>query len=449
MARTNKKTTLPKQKTNEGGWAFPGLTPVQALRRSVMSCLLWEREFYEDGHAIADRIVLAARAVTPKQLADTAVEARKVMNLRHVPLLLLCVLCETGAGDRLVSDTIAKVISRADELAEFVAIYARHNKVPPSQVKKKLSAQAKKGLALAFVKFEAYNLAKYNRAGDVKLRDVMFLAHPKAKDKAQQATFKLLAANKLPPPDTWEVALSAGADKKATFLRMLDEKTLGYFALLRNLRNMVEAGIEPAYLAPFVEKGEGREKILPFRYIAAAPACPSMERSLDIAMQSAIKALPILGGKTAILVDISPSMNDKLSGKSDLRRVDAACALAAVINAQTVRVWSFSNDIKEVPPRAGMAMVDAIQKSQRPDGTRLTEALNGVNKIWPTYDRIIVITDEQSGCENAPAPVKGSTAYMINVASSKNGVGYGGSWLHLDGFSENVLRYIHERETQG
>lgn len=448
MAKTNKRTSTPKQKTHNQGWAFPHITPLQMLRRSVMSCLLWEDTFYEDGQSIAERIVTAARAVEPEQLASVAVEARKVMNLRHVPLLLLAVLCETGSGSSLVSETIAKVISRADELAEFVSVYAKHNKVPPSQVKKKLSAQAKKGLALAFNKFDGFHLAKYNRDGAVKLRDVLFLSHPKAKNVEQDMVFKQLAANALPSPDTWEVALSGGADKKATFLRLLDERKLGYFALLRNLRNMVDAGIEPAYLAEHVEKGEGRERILPFRYIAAARACPSMEKSLDIAMQASIKALPILSGKTAVLVDISPSMDDKLSGKSDLRRVDAACALASVINAENVRVWSFSNDTKEVPPRSGMAMVDAIQKSQRPNGTELTKAVNQVNQTWPTYDRIIVITDEQSGCDRAPAPVKGAKGYMINVASYQNGVGYGGAWLHLDGFSENVLRYIHELETQ-
>ena len=445
MEKTNKKTSAPKQSTHEQGWAFPHQTPIQALRRSVMSCLLWENSFYEDGTDIADRIVIAARAVTPKQLADVAVEARKVMNLRHVPLLLLSVLCETGSGNGLVSDTIAKVISRADELAEFVAVYAKHNKVPPSQVKQKLSAQAKKGLAKAFLKFDGYHLAKYNRDGDVKLRDVMFLCHPKATNVEQETTFKLLAANTLPSPDTWEVALSAGADKKATFLRLLEEGKLGYFALLRNLRNMTEAGIDPIYLQKFVEEGKGREKILPFRYIAAARACPSLEPSLDVAMQAAIKALPILSGKTAVLVDVSGSMDDKLSGKSDLTRIDAAAALAAVMNAEFTRVWSFSNDIKEVPARKGMAMIDAIDRSQPHGGTELSKAIEQVNKLYK-YDRIIVITDEQSGCDRAPAPLKDSKSYMINVASYKNGVGYGKAWLHLDGFSENVLRFIHEME---
>lgn len=34
---------------------------------------------------------------------------------------------------------------------------------------------------------------------------------------------------------------------------------------------------------------------------------------------------------------------------------------------------------------------------------------------------------------------------MINVASYRNGVGYG-KWTHIDGFSEGVLKFIHALE---
>ena len=60
------------------------------------------------------------------------------------------------------------------------------------------------------------------------------------------------------------------------------------------------------------------------------------------------------------------------------------------------------------------------------------------------HDRLIVITDEQSH-DAVPQPVA-KAAYMINVASNRNGVGYG-RWTHIDGFSESVLRFIHEVES--
>lgn len=438
--KLNQKTVY-KTQTHEGGAAFPHMKPIEALRRSVMSCLLWEREAYEDGKNIADRIAELAMMVTPAQLSELAIEARKTFNLRHVPLLLAALLCKRDHRSALVSDTIAAVIQRADELAEFVAVYAHVNGVAPDKVKKKLSAQAKKGLAKAFVKFDAYQLGKYNRDGAIKLRDVLFLCHAKPKDSEQGAVWKQLVEGKLASPDTWEVALSAGADKKETFTRLLKENNLGYLALLRNLRNMSDAGVDESLIKGALETARGREKVLPFRFIAAARACPRYEPLLDVAMADAILALPKLKGRTVVLVDVSGSMDERLSAKSDLRRIDAAAALGSVVNAENLRVFTFSNMIREVAPRRGMAGVDAVIKSQPHQGTHLREALIQIHASVE-YDRIIIITDEQTSDGITDPKGKG---YLINVASAKNGVGYG-KWTHLDGFSENVLRFITETE---
>lgn len=220
--------------THEGAPAAI-LSAEQRLRRSVLSCLLWEDEFYEDGESIAERIYTLALEVEANMVAALAIEAREQMKLRHAPLILLCALIK--AGGPLVAPTIERVVQRADELSELVSIYWRDGKKP-------LSKQMKLGLARAFTKFDAYALAKYDRAGPVRLRDVLFLTHAKPKDEAQAELWKQLAAGTLPSPDTWEVALSAGADKAATFARLLSEHKLGYLALLRNLRNMDQAGVE-------------------------------------------------------------------------------------------------------------------------------------------------------------------------------------------------------------
>jgi len=57
-----------------------------------------------------------------------------------------------------------------------------------------------------------------------------------------------------------------------------------------------------------------------------------------------------------------------------------------------------------------------------------------------------VVTDEQS--HDGAARPKAKLSYLINVASARNGVGYGNGWTHIDGFSEGVLRYIHECESE-
>ncbi len=416
--------------THEGAPARE-LTAEQMLRRSVLSCLLWEDEFYEGGEAIADRITALAAQVAPETVAALAIEAREQMKLRHAPLLLLCALIRSGGP--LVALTIERVIQRADELSELVALYWRGGKRP-------LSKQMKLGLARAFVKFDAYALAKYDRSGSVRLRDVLFLCHAKPKDEAQAMLWKALVEGTLASPDTWEVALSGGADKGETFTRLLTERKLGYLALLRNLRNMDQAGVDEVLVTEAILSRRGADRVLPFRFVAAARAAPRYEPALDEALAETILAQPVMDGRTIVLVDVSGSMDARLSAKSDLTRLDAAATLAAIIPGK-VRLFTFSNAVVEVPARRGMAGVDVIVKSQPHGGTELGKAVAQMNLI--PHDRLIVITDEQAA-SRVPDPVA-QKAYMINVASARNGVGYG-PWMHIDGFSETVLTYVRAHE---
>jgi 60 kDa SS-A/Ro ribonucleoprotein len=421
----------PRPRITHEGAPAAVLTAEQRLRRSVASCLLWENEFYEDGESIADRIAALSVEVSPEVLAGLAVEARERFNLRHAPLMLLTGLVRHGGA--LVAPTIERVIQRADDMTEFLAIYWRHGRRP-------LSKQMKRGLAAAFGKFDAYQLAKYDRDGPVKLRDVLFLIHAKSRDEAQAALWKQVADRTLASPDTWEVALSAGADKRETFERLLAERKLGYLALLRNLRNMDQAGVDEAAVKAAILERRGAGRVLPFRYVAAARAAPCYEAWLDEALMEAVLTGPVFDGRTIVLVDVSGSMGWKLSAKSDLTRMDAAATLASVIPGD-LRVFTFSNGVVEVPARRGMAGVDAIIRSQPHGGTLLGQAVAHVNRL--PHERLIVITDEQSH-DAVPAP-RTAKAYMVNVASARNGVGHG-EWTRIDGFSEAVLTYIRESE---
>lgn len=438
--RTNTAVRLPPVFTHGGATAARHVSPLAQLRRSVLSHMLFEGEFYEDGRTAVERIVEHSRAVTPHELSAVAIEARVVHHLRHVPLLLATVLADTGRGvPGLVSATLPHVIARADELGEFVALYWRDGKKP-------LSAQVKKGLAKALLNFDEYQLAKYDRATKVRLRDVLFLVHAKPDSPERAELWQRLASNELKTPDTWEVALSAGADKKDTFERLLNEKNLGYMALLRNLRGMTNANVDIGLIVASIRARRGAERVLPFRFVAAARACPQFEPVLDAALVASIADMKPLEGRTLVLVDVSGSMDVQLSRRSDLTRMDAACTLASIIPGD-VRMFSFSNGMVEVPPRRGMAGVDALKRSQAHSGTALGEAVSCAHRHVP-HDRLIVITDEQStGKLPVPDPVA-KHAYMINVASARNGVGYG-KWTHIDGFSESVLKWIaaHEEES--
>lgn len=444
MSKSNVKPPSPN--THEGGKA-KRIKPIYALRRSVLSCLLWEREFYEDGEDIAQRISGLAAEVDAHSLAQLAWEARHQHKLRHVPLLLLSALATHHRDEpKIVRDAIAQTLDRADEPGEFLALHARLSGTDTGNVKSVLSKSIKNGVGRAFRKFDAYQLGKYRgRRSGISLRDILRLTHPKPKDDAQAALWKSVIDDTLPSPDTWEVALSGGADKRETFERLLAERRLGYLALLRNLRNMVEAGVDDAMIRQaIVARNGGAHRVLPFRFIAAARAMPQFESELDEAMLENIDENQTkMLGMTLVLVDVSGSMFNSLSAKSDLTRMDAAASLACIVPCERKRLFTFSNQLVEVPPRQGMAGVDAIVRSQRNLGTHIHEPVAKLNTL--PHDRLIVITDEQT-FDSPPDPVA-RQAYMINVASYQHGIGYG-AWTHLDGFSENVLRFICEIEFQ-
>lgn len=434
MATTNQKRPRTTIRTHEGAPAAR-IGRAAQLRRSVMACLLWEDEFYEDGASIAGRIAEGVAQVTLEQAAEIAVEARERMHLRHVPLLIVREMARKG-GDPIIGHTLARVIQRADELAEFVSLYWLDGRQP-------LSGQVKRGLAKAFTKFDAYQLAKYDRERAVRLRDVLFLCHAKPKDEAQAAVWQQLIDGTLPAPDTWEVALSSGKAAQGEWVRLIDEGKLGGLAVLRNLRNMQQAGVPRDQIRRAIEEANfGR--VLPFRFIAAAKHAPALEEELEQALRAKCGTMARLPGKTILLVDHSMSMNQSLSAKSDMTRFDAACALAMILRevAEEVAVYSFSDEPLYVPPRRGFALRDALKNVQRPNLTRLGHAKRVVEAREGEYARLIVITDEQS--QDRPTDPLGK-GYVINVASARNGIGYG-AWTHIDGWSEGVLRYIEEAE---
>lgn len=437
MAKLNVKVPAKRMthKTHEGAIA-KRINYEQKLRRSVMACMLWEDTFYESGQSISDRILETIKNVAPEVVANIAIEARTKMKLRHVPLLIVRQMAKLPKHKALVAKTLEAVIQRADELTEFLAIYWREGR-------EKLSSQVKKGLAKAFTKFSAYDLAKYNRDGAIKLRDVLFLCHARPKDKEQEHVFKQLVEGTLPTPDTWEVGLSSGQNKKETWERLLKEKKLGALALLRNLRNMKEANVEESLILKALEEIKV-ERVLPFRFITAATYAPQWEEQLEKAMLKCLSSVEKLPGKTAIVVDNSGSMSGtKVSERSELDRSDAACAVAILVReiCEQCVVIGFGDEAKVIPSRRGFALRDAIQSGPG-GGTNTEHAIQLAKKEG--YDRIIVITDEQSH-QSISGPGEGKKGYFINVANYENGIGYG-AWTHIDGWSEAIIEYIRAKE---
>lgn len=203
----------------------------------------------------------------------------------------------------------------------------------------------------------------------MKLSDVLQMVRPKPKDKDRSELWKRLRKGELKSFDTWEAELSSGKDKKEVFTRLLEEKKLGGLAFLRNLRNMVDAKVDRTLI---LERLRGDfSRVLPFRFIAAAKYAPSLAQEIGEAMERQLEnELVALNGRTVLLVDVSGSMNDKLSAKSEMTRMEAASAMAMLFRArcESVRVLTFSNSLVEVPNYKGMALRDAIVNSQSHSG---------------------------------------------------------------------------------
>jgi hypothetical protein len=426
--------------THEGGRGVR-FTPEQELKRALMNCLLWEDQFYENGVSIADRMKALVPLVAPESCARLAIEAREQMKLRHAPLLIVREMARHEKHRVLVADTLARIVQRPDELTEFLAIYWADALGPLQQRKRQpVSAQVKKGLARALTKFDAYQLAKYDRDGAVRIRDVLFLVHAKPKDASQEKVWKELVDGTLASADTWEVSLSAGKDKRASFERLIADKKLGGLALLRNLRLMQSAGVERATIADAISAMR-TDRVLPYRFITAARYAPDFEPELEAAMLKSIKDHVRLKGQTRLLIDVSGSMDHPLSAQSEMTRMEAACGLAILARevCDEVEIFTFSNGVVKVPPRRGFALRDAIVNSQPHGGTLMGKAVTEIDRKGA---RLIVFTDEQAH-DNVPAPKGLGT--IVNVAAYLHGVGTR-DWRRIDGFSEAVIAWIAASE---
>lgn len=439
--------------THEGGRAVK-INDEAQLRRSVMSHMLFEGEFYEDGTKIADRIAALVPKLKFETVAQIAIDARTKSKLRHVPLFIAKECLKHFKG-RKVGDMIMQVIQRPDEISELLALYWKDGKRP-------LAKQLKLGLARALNKFDEYELKKWDGGNAaIKLRDVLFLVHARPQNAKIAHIFAKLA-NKTHIPakiveqygfepnvvglasaETWENRLSRGENKRAVFEEMIREGKLGALAMLRNMRNMLESGVPDDVIREGLRNIKV-ERVLPFRFISAAKYAPRFEPELEAAMLKCIEGMSKIPGETLLVIDVSGSMSSTVSSRSELTRFEAACGLAMLARelCETVRVVTFSDRVVEVVPRRGFALRDLILKSQPHSGTQLGAAVQVANSIAKPEGRMIVFTDEQTA---GRVPEPKMTAYMVNVASAQNGVGYG-KWMHVDGWSEATLAFISELE---
>lgn len=411
------------------------ITTEQQLTRLVLANMLFQDQFYVDGKTTVDIIANEVAKADKEFVSKLAITARTKYKLRHIPLLLTRELAKLGG---LTATTLAAVIQRPDEMSKFLELYFESGKQP-------LSNQVKRGLGQAFKKFSEFQLAKWDKhTAKFSVKDIMFLTHPKPDTAVQELLFKQVATEKLKTPYTWETELSAGGNKRETFTTLMLERKLGALAFLRNLRNMVKSGVSEELIRRYATQVDC-ERVLPFRYIAAATEVPEFEDMLEQMMFKSLQQHKKLQGRTLLLVDVSGSMfGMPISKKSDLDRFDAAAALAILCRevCEQVSVYTFSDSAVKVSDTRGFALRKTLSCSQEHMGTSLQFSLN---QIKEPYTRIIVFTDEQSEDSLISEPKHGAGGYIINVAAYKQGVDHD-AWHTISGFSESVIDYIQASE---
>ncbi|OXB01801.1 ribonucleoprotein [Flavobacterium oncorhynchi] len=452
---------LAKEKNNivnhENAPAF-SLTSEYELYTAVVTTSL-SASFYEKDTTRLERIKNLIQKCNPVFVAKLAVYARNEMHMRSVPLVLVVELAKIYSGDSLISKMIIHVIQRADEITELLAYYQMANERNGVKKLNRLSKQIQKGLAVSFNKFDEYQLAKYNRDGVVKLKDALFLVHPKAKDEAQQAIFNKVASNTLQTPYTWETELSQLGqvkfynenEKQKAFTQkweeLIDSGKIGYMALLRNLRNILEANVSGFHMLKVCdylsnEKAVVNSKQLPFRFLSAyrelkdlnfkltSMVLDALEDAVTISSQN-IKGFDV---NTSIVIacDVSGSMQQPISPKSKVLLYDIGLMLGMLMQSRCKNVVSgmFGDRWKiiNMPKRSILANVNEYYKREgevgyATNGHLVLEDLISRKEI---VDKVMLFTDVQ----------------MWNNAYTKDS--FANSWNRYKRIAPNAKLYLFD-----
>lgn len=347
----------------EGAEAF-SLDERVELYSAVVTTSLNDK-FYEAADKRMDRIRSLIMRNDPAFVAKLAIYTRNKMYLRSVPLMLAVELAKTQSGNGVVGKAVKGVVQRADEITELLAYYQLANERNGAKKLNKLSKQIQNGLSEAFNKFDEYQFAKYDRAGEIKLKDALFIVHPKAVNEQQQSLFDKIAKGSLDVPYTWETELSAlgqkdfanEKEKKAAFRAKWEELItsgkLGYMALMRNLRNIIEAGVSMEIMEEVCAYLSNRDAIvkskqLPFRFLSAyreikilsSGAVPMVLDALENAVEQSVINIRGFGKNTSVVIacDVSGSMQKAISAKSKIMNYDIGLMLAMLLQSRCANV---------------------------------------------------------------------------------------------------------------
>ncbi len=403
------------------------LTPELELYSAVVTAGLSDT-FYEKMDSRLGRIRDLISKNDPEFVAKLAIYTRTEMYLRSIPMVLAVELAKTNSGNSIVGKAVDGVIRRADEITELLAYYQLANERKGVKKLNKLSKQVQKGLSMSFNKFDEYQFAKYNRSSEIRLRDALFLVHPKAKGDLQQTIFNKIAKDELEVPYTWEVELSELGKRKfendqarasavkSKWEELIESGKVGYMALMRNLRNILATEVSVVHMKKVCdylsnEMAVANSKQLPFRFLAAYREIKILKSdyvsmildALESAVVLSIKNLKGFDESTSVTIacDVSGSMQKPVSDKSKILLFDIGLVLGMLMHSKCKRVatgmfgerWKIIN----MPSRGVLANVEEYYKREGEVGyaTNGYLVIDDLLRRKVKMDKIMMFTDCQ------------------------------------------------------
>lgn len=447
-------SVTPNATTYEGGAGYTRDVKGELFQLAVVN-MVGESTFYEHASGRDTRYTQLVRQATlddPNWTARLLAWLRGTANMRSAALVGAAEYTRARLDAGLAGTSrqvVSSVIQRADEPGELLAYWI-------SRYGKKIPKPLKRGVADAVTRlYTERSLLKYDTASHAfRFADVIDLTHPVTKGPWQAALFRhaldrrhgradaprstvlpmleanealrrvvaagdvarLLDADQLHDAGmTWEDALSL-AGSKVSKARLWDAliPSMGYMALLRNLRNFDEAGISPASIAHVVARLTNPEQVassrqFPYRFLSAYTAAPSdvWKHPLNVALEHSLKNIPELPGKTLVLVDTSGSMTGMgLSARSKVSPLHAAALLGVALTHRNtapqgsgrVDLAGFASGVFAHPITKGASVLSEVDRFVRRAGEvgHGTEMWGALRRTYRDHDRVFLITDMQT-----------------------------------------------------
>lgn len=477
-------TTAPGQVTYEGAPAYSRDAKSDLFLLAVTN-MVREDTFYEKAAERDNRFRHLIHQVTVEDqdwMRRFIPWLRNTAQMRSASVVALAEYVK--AGGKMGRSLIAGTLARADEPAELLAYWHQ-------AYGRKLPAPIKRGVADASIRlFNERAALKYDGSDKAwRLADVIELTHPKPSAEWQAQLFRYLLnkrhgritepvpetlrmisafealtektrADVLANPElltaagmTWERLSSYGPMDKEAWEAVIP--SMGYMALLRNLRNFDQAGISGPVQAYVMSKLADQEEVaksrqFPFRFWSAYRELgslhwgPAIEQALDYATSN----IPEFPGRTLVLFDDSGSMVTPLSGRGTVQRCEVGALFAAALTkrGETVTAVKFSDHADVMGWNAGWSVLRMLAPLQyRGGGTYTMQALQFGLQHMPNPDRIVVFTDEQS---HEQIRNTGHRTFWFNLAGySPAVVPSEGEHYEMGGFTDSTFTIMRILET--